>query len=167
MNAGKYAPEILETGALVTRPLPPVNRVFAVGLSVMAFIDAASRLDRLDIHPIRPLHTDSAASGDDAVCPEAEVSPEINPADIAGKTPSEIDAIARAAGLIPKGKNPAEGRGSYIDPVTGNQRILIHTNPKTGDAHAHVNNPAEERLDINGNVVDNDAPDAHLPLTLP
>jgi len=87
-------------------------------------------------------------------------SPQINPQDLAGKTPAEIDQAARAAGLIPKGPSPQTGQGSYVDPVTGEQRVLIHPD----DSHMHVNNPAGERLDINGQVVPPESPAAHLPL---
>jgi len=52
------------------------------------------------------------------------------------------------------------GKGAYIDPVTGAQRLLIHPN----DREYHVNNPSGERIDINGNVVDPKSPLAHLPL---
>jgi len=52
------------------------------------------------------------------------------------------------------------GKGAYIDPVTGAQRLLIHPN----DREYHVNNPIGERIDINGNVVDPKSPLAHLPL---
>jgi hypothetical protein len=52
------------------------------------------------------------------------------------------------------------GKGAYVDPVTGVQRILIHP----ADREYHVNNPNGERLDINGNVVDAKSLSAHLPL---
>jgi len=55
------------------------------------------------------------------------------------------------------------GKGAYIDPVTGEQRVLIHPNDPAG-AHAHVNDPAGNRLDANGNVVPNEDPAAHLPI---
>ncbi len=95
-------------------------------------------------------------------------SPEIDPKDIAGKTPNQIDKIAKDKGLIPKG-DPEAGNGAYIDPVTGKQRILTHPEPDSNCSgpHCHVNNPAGERLDINGNVVPPKSPDAHLPLNYP
>src|SRR5579872_1188251 len=89
-----------------------------------------------------------------------EGSPTIRPSEVAGKTPAEIDAVARSKGLIPKGPDPMRGKGSYIDPVTGEQRILSH--PDADSPHAHVNNPAGERLDIHGSVVPPEAPAAHL-----
>jgi hypothetical protein len=92
-------------------------------------------------------------------------SPVIDPSTIAGRTPAEIDQIARNAGLIPRGPDPMNGRGAYVDPVTGEQRILIHPDPTDpSQSHAHVNDPSGHRLDINGNPVDNESPDAHLPL---
>jgi RHS repeat-associated protein len=85
-------------------------------------------------------------------------SPDINPSDIAGKSPQEIDQAAREAGLVPKGPDPMNGKGSYVDPVTGGQRVLVH-----GD-HTHVNDVSGNRLDINGNIVPPNSPDAHLPI---
>ncbi|EGW21445.1 RHS repeat-associated core domain-containing protein [Methylobacter tundripaludum] len=92
-------------------------------------------------------------------------SPHIDPKEVAGKTPSQIDQIARDKGLIPTG-DPKSGKGAYIDPVTGKQRVLTHPDPQSGctGPHCHVNNPAGERLDINGNVVSPESPEAHLPL---
>lgn len=85
-------------------------------------------------------------------------SPEIKPSDVAGKTPGEIDQLATGAGLKPKGPDPQNGKGAYVDPVTGEQRVLVH-----GD-HAHVNDAAGNRLDIKGNVVPSNSPAAHLPI---
>jgi RHS repeat-associated protein len=94
------------------------------------------------------------------LCP----SPDIDPKDVAGKTPAEIEALALSKGLIPKGKDPKAGLGSYIDPVTGEQRVLIHPDDPTSGPHAHVNDPSGQRLDIGGNPVDKDTAAAHLPL---
>jgi hypothetical protein len=91
-------------------------------------------------------------------------SPTIDPQSVAGKTPQEIDQIARGLGLTPKGKNPLAGQGAYIDPVTGEQRILIHPTPTAGGPHAHVNDPQGGRLDVNGKPVPAEAPEAHLPI---
>jgi len=77
-------------------------------------------------------------------------SPRLSPRDIAGKTPAEIDAFAKSKGLIPKGPDPMGGRGAYVDPVTGHQRILIHGN------HGHVNLPDGTRIPLNG--------DPHIPI---
>jgi hypothetical protein len=91
---------------------------------------------------------------------DRRASPHIDPRDFIGRTPEQIDRAARDAGLIPKGPDPMNGQGAYIDPVTGAQRILIHPS----DREYHVNNPAGERLDITGNVVEASSPLAHLPL---
>ncbi|WP_321573075.1 RHS repeat domain-containing protein, partial [Hafnia alvei] len=91
--------------------------------------------------------------------------PHIDPKNIGGKTPAEIDKIARESGLIPKGPHPMKGKGAYLDPVTSKQRVLIH--PDSPTPHSHVNNSQGERLDINGNVVPPESPDAHLGLNLP
>lgn len=92
----------------------------------------------------------------------AEGSPSINPGDVAGKTPAEIDSLAQNSGLVPRGPDPMNGRGAYIDPVTGEQRILSH--PNADPPHAHVNDPFGTRLDINGNPVEPESPEAHLPI---
>jgi RHS repeat-associated protein len=86
----------------------------------------------------------------------------INPANISGLRPGEIDALARSMGLIPRGPDPMNGRGSYLDPDTGQQRILSH--PDADPPHAHVNDPSGQRLDINGNSVPAESPEAHLPI---
>jgi len=93
-----------------------------------------------------------------------DISPDIKPSEVAGKTPAEIDALAKQRGLVPKGPDPMSGKGSYDDPVTGEQRILSHPDAESG-SHAHVNDPQGNRLDINGNKVDNDTPEAHLPIS--
>ena len=91
-------------------------------------------------------------------------SPQIDPAQVAGKTPQEIDEVARDAGLIAKGPDPMAGRGAYVDPVTGEQRVLIHPNDPISGPHAHVNDPLGTRLDINGLPVPAESPAAHLPI---
>ncbi len=96
-------------------------------------------------------------------CPAsaAEQPPGINPNEVAGKTPAEIDAIAREKGLILKEPDPMNGKGAYVDPVTGQQRILVH--PGEEPPAAHVNDPSGGRLDINGNPLQRTSPTAHLP----
>jgi len=90
-------------------------------------------------------------------------SPQINPAEVAGKTPQQVDEYARSKGLIPKGPDPMAGRGAYVDPVTGEQRILCHPDGAP-DGHLHVNDPSGQRLDQSGEPVAPESPDAHLPL---
>ncbi len=90
-------------------------------------------------------------------------SPHVDPGDVANRTPQQIDDLANDAGLIPRGPDPQAGRGAYIDPVTGEQRILCH--PGACPPHAHVNDPTGTRLDINGNIVSPESPAAHLPLS--
>jgi RHS repeat-associated protein len=101
----------------------------------------------------------------DQVLCQVNKSPYVDPKSILGLSPAQTDALAEALGLIPKGLDPVNGQGSYVDPVTGQQRVLIH--PNGSDPHAHVNNPAGERLDANGNVVDPNSPDAHLSIQPP
>ncbi len=93
----------------------------------------------------------------------APQSPEINPGEVAGQSPEKIDRIAKDKGLIPKGPNPQAGQGSYTDPVTGKQRILVHPDADCGP-HCHVNDPEGNRLDESGNKVPPESPEAHLPL---
>ena len=88
-------------------------------------------------------------------------SPEIKPSDVAGKTAGEIGKLATDAGLTPKGPDPVGGKGSFVDPKTGEQRVLVHGN------HAHVNDAAGNRLDVNGNKVPANSPAAHLPVKPP
>jgi RHS repeat-associated protein len=89
---------------------------------------------------------------------------QISPSEVAGRTPQEIDARARQLGLEPKGPNPQGGRGSYVDPQTGKQRVLVH--PEGEPPHGHVNNPAGERVGPNGTVVPQESPEAHLPIKM-
>jgi RHS repeat-associated protein len=97
--------------------------------------------------------------------PQANMSPSLDPRAFAGRTPQEIDDLARSHGLIPKGPDPMNGRGGYVDPVTGAQRVLSHG--YDDPPHMHVNDPSGQRLDIFGNVVDPNSPDAHLPIGQP
>jgi RHS repeat-associated protein len=94
-------------------------------------------------------------------------SPIIDPKSIAGKSPGEIDSYAKKNGLIPKGPDPMSGKGAYIDPVTGEQRVLVHPNDSKCGPHCHVNDPNGQRLDINGQAVLPESPGAHLPLKFP
>ena len=116
-----------------------------------------------------PPPAEAAPPPAEAAPPPAEAAPapagpvgDINPADVAGKTPQEIHDYAVDQGLQPKGPDPMNGKGAYVDPETNTQRVLSH--PNADQPHAHVNNPAGERLDINGNVVPPESPDAHLPI---
>ena len=92
-------------------------------------------------------------------------SPNINSQDTAEKTPDEIDRLSIDRGLQPKGPDPRNGIGAYVDPITGEQRVLVHPNDPC--PHCHVNDPQGNRLDINGNIVSPESPSAHLPLRRP
>lgn len=92
-------------------------------------------------------------------------SPDVNPKDIAGRTAGEIDGIAKQSGLLPKGPDPSAGKGAYVDPVNGNQRVLVHPSAGCGP-HCHVNDASGQRLDINGRSVAPESPEAHLPLKI-
>jgi hypothetical protein len=86
---------------------------------------------------------------------------EITTGEVAGKTPAEIAARANQLGLQGKGPDPASGRGAYVDPQTGQQRILSH--PNASSPHGHVNNPAGARIGHGGEVVAPESPAAHIP----
>jgi hypothetical protein len=109
-------------------------------------------------------HNNGSSTGGKKLLP-AQSGPvgEIKPNAVVNQTPAHIDANAKALGLQPRGKDPANGLGTYIDPVTGKQRILSHPNDPKG-AHAHVNNPDEQRIDANGDVVEPESKAAHLPI---
>ena len=92
-------------------------------------------------------------------------SAHIWPHEVANKTPSEIDHRARQLGLSPRGPDPAMGRGAYVDPQTGIQRVLSH--PEATVPHAHVNDPSGKRIDRHGNHVPSESPAAHLPIKYP
>jgi hypothetical protein len=101
-------------------------------------------------------------------CPKGGIvkgnSPEIDPGEIMGKTPDEIETISLGKGLVPKGPDPKTGRGAYNDRVTGQQRVLVH--PNTDCPHCHVNNAQGQRLHSKGRVVPPESPNAYLPLNL-
>jgi hypothetical protein len=89
----------------------------------------------------------------------------ISPNEVIGRTPAQIGARAQQLGLQPRGPDPAMGRGAYIDPQTGVQRILSH--PNATPPHGHVNNPAGLRIGPDGSVVPPNSPGAHLPINYP
>ena len=87
------------------------------------------------------------------------------PHEVIDKTPAEIDLRARQLGLTPRGPDPAMGRGAYVDPQTGIQRVLSH--PDATVPHAHVNDPSGKRIDRHGDHVPSESPAAHLPIKKP
>ena len=89
----------------------------------------------------------------------------ISPSEVIGNTPSAIHARAQQLGLQPRGPDPAMGRGAYIDPQTGIQRILSH--PNAQPAHGLVNNALGQRIDASGNIVAPESSGAHLPIQWP
>src|SRR5208283_5076972 len=93
---------------------------------------------------------------------QGPVSPQISPDQLAGKTPAEIDQLARSLGLQPMGSDPMQGQGSYVDPVTGEPRIRIDANDPS--PHYHVNDANGNPLDSSGSIVDRKSPAAHHPL---
>ena len=125
--------------------------------------EAARAADTTQYAP-RPDSSEWAPNGEckrpELAPPTARMSPPIHPGDVAGRTPAEIGAIADSLGLLRRGPDPENGKGSWLDPVTGQQRILSHP----AEDHMHVNDPTGQRLDINGSPVDQNSPAAHLPI---
>ncbi|MBN6152548.1 hypothetical protein JR065_19625 [Xanthomonas sp. AmX2] len=80
----------------------------------------------------------------------------------ASQSPNRQGRNILVRGSDVKAGNNLSGKGSYVDPVTGEQRVLIH--PQDPCPHCHVNDKYGERLDINGKIVPNESPEAHLPL---
>lgn len=105
----------------------------------------------------------AARGGGQKLLPEqAGPTGHISPGEVSGRTPSQIDARARELGLDPKGPDPMGGRGSYVDPQTGKQRILSH--PNADPPHGHVNDPEGRRIGADGRNVPPESPEAHLPI---
>jgi RHS repeat-associated protein len=113
----------------------------------------------------RAVETQAAQGGQKLLSANAGPTAHISPSEVAGKTPAQIDARARELGLQPRGPDPAGGRGAYVDPQTGQQRILSH--PNASAPHGHVNKPAGQRIGPNGEVVLPESPAAHLPIKIP
>ena len=86
----------------------------------------------------------------------------ISPGEVMGKTPSQIDKRAGELGLEGRGPDPAGGRGSYIDPKTGEQRIRVE--PNANPPHGHVNDPQGHPVGPDGSNVSRRSLDAHLPI---
>ena len=91
---------------------------------------------------------------------------EISPYEVYNHTLGEIHDRAVDLGLKPMGKDPINGQGSYIDPRTGIQRILIHPNSQKPFPHAHVNNPLGQRINLAGKVVPREAIEAHIEIRI-
>ncbi|MEO8905254.1 MAG: toxin TcdB middle/N-terminal domain-containing protein [Polyangiaceae bacterium] len=108
--------------------------------------------------------TSDAAGAPKQLAERAGPTGEITTSEVAGKTPAQIDARARQLGLEAKGANPAQGRGSYIDPQTGEQRILSHPNDTKFGPHGHVNDIRGNRIGPGGRNVPPESIPAHLPI---
>lgn len=126
-------------------------------------------MNPLEVPSAIPGLVNDAAKIEGAVTDASKLLPEnagpaghISPSEVIGKTPTEIDARAKELGLQPKGPDPQSGRGSYIDPQTGEQRILSTPNDRV--PHGHVNDVHGNRVGPDGNRVDPDSPEAHLPI---
>ena len=66
-----------------------------------------------------------------------------------GKTPPQIDEMFRRKGFQPRGPNPVDGKGGYVNPTTGRS---YHIDPggeyKRGiePSHVDVNRPKGSKL---------------------
>jgi RHS repeat-associated protein len=91
---------------------------------------------------------------------------QISPSEVINKTPAQIDDAAKRLGLEAKGPNPQVGQGAYVDPQTGQQRILSH--PNAEKPHGHVNSPSGNRVDASGaehkGARGQEKPEVHLPI---
>ncbi len=100
--AGPIASKVV--GAIASKAAPVVKDLFAKAKAVVG---------------------KGAAKGGQKLLPaNAGPTAHISPSEVVGKTTAQIDARARELGLQPRGQDPASGRGAYVDPQTGQQRIL-------------------------------------------
>ncbi len=154
-------------------PLEPPPPAVAEALKELAQRQEMERELKQSTSPAEPYYGNAFGPGEFGPTGECKASgsdpqvgppksPYIDPARVAGSNPFAIDAYARSLGLKVAGPNPMTGQGAYLDPVTGNQRILSH--PDADPPHAHVNDADGQRLDINGNPVGPNTPEAHLPI---
>lgn len=170
-NPYKYIDPDGRQGALAACAAGPFGCAAGIGLTAITLYQAHKTIKAIQSSSnnttTKPPEGEAkpvpSPSGTNSTEPKPPTSPVIDPKNVGGKTADEIDKLAGQLGLQPKGPDPKGGRGGYIDPVTGEQRILIHPLP-SGGSHTHVNNPQGDRLDINGNVVKPESPAAHLPL---
>lgn len=83
--------------------------------------------------------------------------------------PAEIEAHSKAIGLVPKGPEPINGKGAYVDPATNAARIEIHPKDNLGQPpHAHVYNEQGELVAADGSIAPTrESTEAHLPLKFP
>jgi hypothetical protein len=65
----------------------------------------------------------------------------INPNPFKGKTAQEIDAMLKAKGYQPRGPDPLNGKGGYVNPETGRSYHIDSANSYGEPAHVDVNRP--------------------------
>lgn len=152
----------LDSGRMIEQGYLSPSGVDGAILATLANPDATAQLAELCVDGIdNAIHwAKDAVDGDDD---GDGGSHDLDPADLAGKTAEETDRLAREAGLIAKGPDPANGKGAYVAPETGEQRVLIHPNDPNGP-HMHVNDRNGQRIDIDGNPIGKNRDGAHLPL---
>ena len=62
-----------------------------------------------------------------------------------GKTPKQIDKMLRKKGYEPRGPNPMNGKGTYVNPKTGRSIHLDHNHPPPKPPHIGVQRPRGKR----------------------
>ena len=67
----------------------------------------------------------------------------INPNPFKGKTPVEIDKMLREAGFEPRGPDPLNGKGGYVNPKTGRSYHIDEANSYGEPPHVDVNRPRD------------------------
>jgi RHS repeat-associated protein len=88
-----------------------------------------------DEAPVKPFDTPNSGAGETAAVltqgvltigslGRANAAKSLGANPFKGRTPQQIDKLLRDRGFIPKGPDPASGRGSYINPETGRKYYL-------------------------------------------
>ncbi len=62
-----------------------------------------------------------------------------------GKTPAQIDKMLRDKGYVPKGPDPLNGKGTYLNPKTGRSFHIDANHPPPKSPHVGVQRPRGQR----------------------
>jgi len=65
-----------------------------------------------------------------------------------GRTPQEVDAMFRAKGYQPRGPDPTQGLGGYVNPKNGRTYHIDPNNSFGGPPHVDVNRLKTYRGDL-------------------
>src|SRR5690606_8917391 len=66
-----------------------------------------------------------------------------------GKAAKEVAKMLEKKSYIPKGPDPAAGRGTYVNPKTGRSYHIDANHPKPKGAHVGVHRPRDMRDTLN------------------